>query len=386
MTALDTLAPSTAYPLVLTKGKPFERGVQYGTQARSRLAHTLAAYGELFREYAALSWPEVCRYAVHYEEVIQAFDPRMIEEMRGIASGGQVDFADILAINVRSEVMYGVGELRAAADCTAFVATSPATANGHSILGQNWDWHPAAFESCVVLSIEQDDGPDIVTVVEAGLLSKMGMNSAGLGVVTNAMVTDLDHGDLGVPYHALLRAIQNETSVENAVKVVTDAHRASSANYLIADRSGSAIDLEVAPGDSDRVFRIEPVDGVLGHANCFVSPNATVHDQTAIRKPVSITRQRTIDARLSTNLGNISVELMQEILADHEHHPNALCRHPIERFAPIDRSATVASVIMDLETLDFWVADGQPCSHPYTRLEPSKVWPQRNTAGGENAA
>ena len=36
----------------------------------------------------------------------------------------------------------------------------------------------------------QDDGPDFVTVVEAGLLAKTGMNSSGIGLATNALVTD----------------------------------------------------------------------------------------------------------------------------------------------------------------------------------------------------
>jgi isopenicillin-N N-acyltransferase-like protein len=57
-----------------------------------------------------------------------------------------------------------------------------------------------------VLEVRQDEGPDFVTVVEAGLLAKTGMNAAGLGLVTNALVTDADVGEPGLPYHVLLRA------------------------------------------------------------------------------------------------------------------------------------------------------------------------------------
>ena len=44
-------------------------------------------------------------------------------------------------------------------------------------------------------------------MVEAGLLAKTGMNSSGLGLVTNALVTDDDTGDARLPYHVALRAI-----------------------------------------------------------------------------------------------------------------------------------------------------------------------------------
>ena len=356
-------------------GSPRDRGRAYGAAASRRVANTLRAYADLFVAYAGLSWDQVTQYAQRYEAVIGDFDHAMIEEIHGIADGAGVGFLDILALNVRTEVMYGLGEVRAAAECTAFAAVPPATVYGHTILGQNWDWHPAAFDSCVILAFDQEDRPSIVTVVEAGLLSKMGMNSEGVGVVTNAMATDVDCGHPGIPYHILLRAIQNCASVDQAVDLIRTVHRASSANYLVADRSGRAVDLEVAPGGPDHVFEIEPSDGVVAHANCFISPNATINDQTAARKPLSLTRQRTMDQSLSTHAGRISVDVMKDVLQDHEHHPNALCRHPLENLAPIDRSATVASVIMDLDTLDFWVADGQPCTHDYRLLTPSDVWP-----------
>lgn len=374
-TALETLRPSEPYPFVRVDGDPFQRGKAYGSAASGRVSHTLQAYSELFRAYADLAWREVTQYARAYRDPIGDVATDLIAEMKGIAEGAGVDFLDILAVNVRTEVMYGLGELRPApSECTAFAATPEATTSHHTLLGQNWDWHPAAFDSCVILSIRQDDGPNIVTVVEAGLLSKMGMNSQGLGVVTNAMVSDGDAGEPGVPYHVLLRLIQNCASTADAVAVVKNVHRASSANYLVADSSGTAVDLEVAPGGADTVFRDEPADGVLGHANCFVAPNVTVTDMNPIRRPLAMTRQRTISRMLDERKGQISLESMQSVLQDHEQHPNALCRHPLENFAPVDRSATVASVVMDLDERKFAVADGQPCTHAYREFTPAELW------------
>jgi isopenicillin-N N-acyltransferase-like protein len=376
---LETMGPSGPYPLVRIHGDPFDRGRQYGRIARTRIHHTLNAYSDLFREYTGLEWKDIIARAQEFLPVITAVAPHLVAEMRGIADGANVGFSDILAVNVRTEVMYGVGELRGL-ECTAFAATREATADGHILVGQNWDWHPAAFESCIILAIESEDPPSIVTVVEAGLLAKMGLNSAGVGVATNAMVTDLDLGLPGVPYHVLLRRALEQPSAAAAADLITNSDRSSSANFLLADPSGYVVDLETAPGGPENVFVIQPCDGVIAHANCFVSPDATVNDQTAVRKPISIMRQRTMQAALDANGGTISIPVMQKVLANHHHQPNALCRHPLGELAPIDRSATVASVLMDLDSIDFWVADGEPCRQEYRLFRPSDLWVGHGTA------
>ncbi len=58
-------------------------------------------------------------------------------------------------------------------------------------------------DTVIVLEAEQDQGPNYVAVVGAGLLAKSGFNSAAIGLVTNALVTDQDRGQPGVPYHVI---------------------------------------------------------------------------------------------------------------------------------------------------------------------------------------
>lgn len=362
------------YPTIRISGDPRERGLAYGRLARDRIALTLDAYADLFAHHACLQWEEVTEYAQGYEPIIANYDPSLVEEMHGIAEGASIAFKDVLAINVRTEVMYGLGEMQAA-ECSAFAALPEAVANGHTLLGQNWDWHPAALDCCVVLSIEQVDRPSIVTVVEAGLLAKMGMNSEGVGVATNALVSNIDRGEHGVPYHVLLRTILNARSFDEAVRTVHSAHRASSANYLIAAAGGKARDLETAPGGPEHVFAIEPYDGVVGHANCFVASDVTVTDETERLRPLAKIRQRTIDSHLRSAAGGIGVEYMKDALSDHDNHPHSMCRHPVEAVAPMDRSATVASVVMDLDDRTMWVTDGQPCCSPYREIRGRELWP-----------
>ena len=48
--------------------------------------------------------------------------------------------------------------------------------------------------------VRRKDGPDYATVVEAGMVAKIGFNAAGLGLCTNTLVSARDAGRRGVPY------------------------------------------------------------------------------------------------------------------------------------------------------------------------------------------
>ena len=105
---------------------------------------------------------------------------------------------DVLAINLRTEIIWAASARDAARpalplECTAFAAL-PGRTGGRTLIGQTWDWLVHAAETTVVLEARQDDGPDYVTVVEAGLLAKAGMNSAGVALATNALVSAADRG------------------------------------------------------------------------------------------------------------------------------------------------------------------------------------------------
>jgi isopenicillin-N N-acyltransferase-like protein len=71
------------------------------------------------------------------------------------------------------------------------------------------------------------------------------------------------------------------------------------------------------------------------------------------------------------------------MLSDHADRPGSICTHPDERQPRLDRSATVASVVMDLGERRMWLADGQPCRTPYRELDYSAFLAGRGEAGQE---
>ena len=369
-------------PRIRVAGTHYDRGRQYGAQTRSQVHLSVQAYQRVFAHYAGWDWPEVRRAAAAFEAPIAAFRPAYLDEMRGIADGAGLDLADVLAINVRTEVMYAAKARQAPlaarirelpAECSAFAVTPAPRSGGQqaaTLLGQNWDWLLHAAQTLVVLEVSQDDGPDFVTVVEAGLLAKVGLNAAGLGLVTNALVTDADTGAPGLPYHVLLRAILDCSTVTEALEVLQAGMRSSSANYLIAHASGAALDVEAAPGDFTRLYPQFPDHGLLLHTNHFRSPRLHPVDVSLWAMPSSAVRlQRLRAGATGYAAGSATLDDFRALLADHADYPHSICSHPDPHDHPLEQGATIASVLMDLNARRLWLAPGNPCQAPYSELD-----------------
>ena len=111
---------------VRVEGTSYQRGRQYGGQAAARVRLSVQAYQQTFAHFAGWDWPTVRREALRFEAPIGDFRPAYLDELRGIADGAGLDLADVLAINVRTEVMYSAKARQAPtsakwpAECSAF--------------------------------------------------------------------------------------------------------------------------------------------------------------------------------------------------------------------------------------------------------------------------
>ncbi len=362
------------YPRIRVSGAPFERGRAYGAAAREQVHRSIAAYESVFDHYAGWPWARVTAEALRFEDAIGAYEPRYLDEIRGIAVGAAVSFDDVLALNVRTEVMFAASARQAAEqsrrvhECSSFAVLPAASVTGHTLMGQNWDWLPHAFDTVVVLEVEQDDRPNFVTVVEAGLLAKVGINSSGLGLVANALITDRDVGEAAVPFHVVLRGILDATTITDALKAIQRRPRSSSANYLIGHRDGLALDVEAAPGDYSHLHLIYPTDGVILHTNHFQATGFADRDVSIWAMPDTPFRLERLHELVDRH-GSSDIGFWQGVLADHAGHPFGICCHPDQRVHQHDQGATVAAVTYDLDAGELWIAHGQPCSHPFERLE-----------------
>jgi isopenicillin-N N-acyltransferase-like protein len=352
---------------VTVHGTPEARGREYGRLASPLIRRAIAAYRDVFEHRAGLAWGAAVAHARSFVDPIAGFAPQSLEEMRAIADGAGVPFDAILVLNCRSELMFAAARRRGVAppgECTSFAATPDATRDGHVLLGQNWDWVPFARDVCVLLEVQRDDQPSFATIVEAGMLAKVGMNDAKFGLCTNTLVSARDADGRGVPYHVMLRALLDARSVDEAGAILGSVERALSANYLVADPSGCAVNFETIAGGKSGIHATRPEDGLLAHANHFLAPAYCAIDAYVGNSPHSLTRLDDMQRGLRDS-GGLTVPRMQDVLRSHAHAPNGICSHPDPAAHPLYARTTVASFIADVTSGEFWWTDGPPCASAY---------------------
>lgn len=349
-------------PVVSVRGEPRHCGRQYGAALKESIHGTLRAYLDAFRHHHGLSPDAVYELAAAYLPIIHAYDVGTLEEIRGIAEGAALPLEAILALNARSELVYGL-TARLADGCTSFAAVGAATADGRTLLGQNWDWKPSVRASTTILAIARDGDPPVLTLTEAGLVGKIGFNGAGIGLVTNFLLSDRRR--IGTPVHLIRRKILTAWTLGDAIGAVLGADRALAANYLIGHADGQVIDLEAWPDD---VLTVQPTGDLLTHANHFQTPPAGFRDLGKRIFPDSVVRDVRLRRLLAQKPGSLDAPSCQAALRDHFNLPDAICRHADPRDPEGDRIETLGSVVIDLTDRVLHFCSGPPCRGEYVSL------------------
>jgi hypothetical protein len=354
----------TPFPVIKTEGSPFACGEQYGSQCREMIGRVIDFYRWIFEIKSKLSWEQSLSKAAEFVPVLNEYDSAIMERIGGIAQGAHRPVEEIVALNVRTELLFLLAARSggAAAECTSIAAVPPAAE--HTLLAQNWDWYPQVRDCCVILDETPQDRPKVLQVVEAGIIAKAGCNSAGIGLCTNALVTT--GWRVGVPYHAILWRILKSATMSEAIGAVTGPRRASAANYLIGHKDGEAVNLEAAPNAFNVIF---PDNGIISHANHCKLTQAGITDLTPAIWPDTIMRDYRAGKILQQRSGRIDAVSMQKVLKDHFDKPNSICTHINADSPPHEHGQTNVSLIMDLTAKQFLVAKGPPCEHEYIQIE-----------------
>src|SRR3546814_137684 len=273
--------------------------------------------------------------------------------MRGIAEGADVPFAHILLLNARTELLKMAGNPalrrgllaeRGADGCTTIIVQPERTPDGTLIHAHNWDWKASCAETCVVLRVRGDGGPDILTFTEAGTLARFGFNGAGIAVTGNYLECERDYTQIGVPLALIRRKVLQQDNPSLAFDAIYSTAKSAS-NNLALSHAGTGIvhDLECAP---DVTFVVEPSDGVLVHSNHWLSPVALAKlRETGISgSPCSFWRDQRA-RRLLAASPVIGMEEVRAVLLDDAGSPLSICVPP-RPSSLTGTTATVASILM----------------------------------------
>ncbi|MGL4230711.1 MAG: C45 family autoproteolytic acyltransferase/hydrolase, partial [Casimicrobium sp.] len=274
------------FPILNLSGNGFERGYAYGTKARTQIARTIRCYAALFAA-SGIDWKKAQTHAAAFRDVIVGCGDVM-DEIDGIAAGSGFHINEILALNCRTEILppaflepnHEGGEdarvrnrllgILDIGECTSFAIDRTRCADQATRIGQNWDWIGYQRENVVILRVTREGGmPDFITLTEAGIVAKIGVNARGLAIGLNILRANNDRQSLGVPVHVFQRMALDLENVNMVTAFASALKFCASSNAILGDASGRIASLEYSPGG---VALVEPEHGVIAHTNHFCDP------------------------------------------------------------------------------------------------------------------
>ena len=362
------------------EGDAHERGVQIGKATRQQIAHSLSVYRQMFA-LCDISWQQAIEKSSQYHDLVQSSFPTLMDELKGIAIGSGADIEDLFALNCRTEILPPDFLARALADVDLAIADQanpehanpdqPCTASNEHInectsfafnrstnkpvwLSQNWDWVGLQRQALVVVRAKTEYASQFITVTEAGMLAKIGLNQHGFGMCLNILRSVDDGKQIGLPVHIFLRALLDCDSVNQAKALVEENQFASSSNVMIADKSGQMVSFELSPNGSQI---LNAVDHSLCHTNHFLHAALIENDAAQAGNLSTLHRLDTARKRLPTVQ---DLDGIKSLLSDTSNGLESICRFADTNLPPIAQIETVVGVVMNLSSMELWVSDAQP--------------------------
>lgn len=340
-------------PRIECCGTPYGIGHQHGTQVAELVHKSIRFYAEMFALYTGKTWADIRLIAGQFGDNIQTKWPRYFEEMQGIADGAQCPLADILALNTRTEIVFGlmVPERVISDGCTSLYWAR----DQDKRMGQNWDWMEEQGQNIIFLTIHQPGLPIVKMVTEAGIIGKIGMNSAGVGVCLNA-VRCSGHDIAKIPIHLALRLSLESETLSQAVDNVEAIGTAGSAFLLLA-QGDQSMGLEMTNKTTKRISRDSY--GRIMHTNHLLQKHDLAEEWP---EEDSFSRYERIiqltDEYHRTHLTGLQEKDLLGFFDDHNGTPFAICR----RQEGDCKDATLFNITMDLDKKTAVVRRGRVCN------------------------
>jgi len=345
--------------IIEVSGSHYEMGFQYGAacpEIREMLDKTCQMFGGPDRARTIIQ-----KYVPLYLPAIKKYAPEIVEEMKGMAAGTDVALEDIMFLNIT----YEISVPSVMGGCTAFAAAGAATAGGEVLAGQNFDFIDPWEKFMILLKMNPANGPSILTVTATGCLGLVGLNSAGISLNLNLLKNKDSLTPLGgVPTHVILRKILMCENLGEVITVIGSAEGRAAKNYLVTDEQGDIIDIETTITDLEIQY---PERGILTHANHFKTERFKNDDLAWLVIPDAYIRSHRLYQLMDGHHGELTVELMQQLLQDHNNYPSAVCRHGNPK-APLEIARlmkTLISIISCPAERKAYISVGNPCENEY---------------------
>ncbi|ETS79978.1 hypothetical protein PFICI_07507 [Pestalotiopsis fici W106-1] len=346
---------------ITVTGNHREIGLATGRQAAVQVAGSINFYRLLFKAFNDLEWSTVREQVTQFQPFIKDRFPRYYEEIEGIAEGARVDLLDVLALNIRTEIAFGLFDetsrrpmaIEGVVDgCTTLGWKTP---SGSTFLAQNWDWKSKQKPNLIILRVNPTVSdlnlPRFQMITEAGIVGKIGFNEYGVGCLLNGIRAKGVNSER-MPIHFALRTILESKSAREALDKIEAIGLAGSSHILVGDATGptglecTSIGFQEIPADDQ---------GRVVHANNLILKHEGVFEPLWLEDSPKRTARLTELATKEVG-EKASFETLLELFKDEQNAPAAINR----RQHGNNDSNTLFNVVYDLAKKKGVISVGRP--------------------------
>ena len=346
-------------------GNSYQRGELIGKNWSSAIITILKTMEDVALSKEDRTLHQWLPQAKSFLPYIREYAPRTLEEMEGMAAGGDLPFEDILLLTSAYEKWLNFND---AERCTAFAAMGDVSKTAELICGQNNDeclHHWAAGQLDGVIHHRSESGMETLIYTHPGIPAYMGMNSAGLCLLWMA----IDNGERssGLPTNILIREALRRTTLEAAFEYIKKVPKTVPNSSLLAHPKDGICSVECAPSFFCPVFS----ENILYHANHILDQKMALSDRKKNNLTCStISRFAAMESLIEEYYGQIDISIAKKMLTDHTRYPESICVHPRPEAI---HSKTLASMVFHPDSGRMEIAFGNGCELPYQSYSFFKV-------------
>jgi isopenicillin-N N-acyltransferase-like protein len=333
-------------------GTAFDIGKQYASCRRDNFVASINSMYEEYTLFYKTNREEMIATLRKYIPLVERFDPYLLDMLKGQAEGAGVSLEEIMLLRSNFEISFYYQRMKTF--CTSFAVTGKATKDEKTIIGQNFD--ATRGRTIDLVKVTHADGLKQLSLIFWGAC-ELTLNSAGLGMVLNVVVSPLEEQTLNLPACCVMPRAMRQKRIGDALGLFCTAGR-SMMYYCLASKEGDIIGIETRPDDYNV---IQPDRDILAHANHYNTDRFKKGELVYMGAPSSYVREPRIKKLVESQYGNITLERMMEIMSDHDHYPKGICNHALEG----STAETLASIIMVPEDNAMYVTCGHPCEYEY---------------------
>jgi len=234
-------------PILHLNGTSYENGFQHGSIMKNRITELVSIWKkdiENSYQMPADKFIKIFLDSTDYISAIKKWTPDLLDEIKGISDGSEIDFKTIFAFQLIDEIWTNTSLINIPHHCTTVGINNYKKDGSSNYIAQNIDITPFyhGYEILLDIKDKNSNSRKLVTTF-VGYIGANGLNK-NIGITENSL-PDLKGSLNGLPVCCIARGILEKSSFNEVVDFIKMIKHASGQNYIIGSRY-NIISLECA--------------------------------------------------------------------------------------------------------------------------------------------